>query len=73
MIHLVICLVLTFTSMTCQGISNGNFECQKDGRHSSVKHFNACKNATYISSDRLELTVALKKLNTVCLIFLKFP
>ena len=40
--------------MTCQGISNGDFECRKNGSHSHVNHFSACKNANYNSSDRLK-------------------
>jgi len=40
--------------MTCQGISNGDFECRKNGSYSHVNHFGACKNATYISSHRLK-------------------
>jgi len=40
--------------MTCQGLLNGNFNCSGDGNFSNGENFNACEDATYISSDRLE-------------------
>jgi len=50
----MLCLVFVFTSVTCQGIPNGDFECRADGSHSNVGNYNACRNSTYISSERVQ-------------------